>query len=83
MVEIGDEATQLWLGPRGIKRLPVSMGCECDAVRNAAAMRAVQSSPIDAFLPPTWARSFKTDAVEPADMGSFGHPIPRDRQIRT
>lgn len=62
MVEIGDEATQLWPGPRGIKRLLVSMGCEREAVRNAAAILAassVESSPIDAFLPLTSARSFK------------------------
>ena len=60
MVEMGDEATQLWPVPRGIKRLLVSMGCECEAVRNAAAAASsAESSPIDAFLPLTSVRSFK------------------------
>jgi hypothetical protein len=62
MVEIGDEATQHWPGTRGVKRLLLSMGCEREAVRNVAAIRAAssaESSPIDAFLPLTSARSFK------------------------
>jgi hypothetical protein len=62
MVEIGDEATQLWPGPRGIKRAPVSIGCECEAVqeRDRYPPRAARRTlPIDAFSPPTPARSFK------------------------
>ena len=61
MVEIEDEGTQLWPGPGGIKRLPVSMGCECEAVRYAAAIPAssAENSPIYAVLPLTSAGSFK------------------------
>jgi hypothetical protein len=53
---------QLWPGSRGIKRPPVSIGCECEAVQERdryIAASSAESSPIDAFLPPTSARSFK------------------------